>query len=158
MSDDNTQNQGQQGGGSSTVFTDVAIDKGKSAEQYIVEVENKYIVPPLVREKFTDLIKLIYETESMNVEEREYWLQIMPIMTEDQILKFREILVNERDQLAALDTEYEKEMDTINQKQNSELNEVEMKEKLHSIQKQEASSEEAEKLAEAELLKQLGSL
>lgn len=155
MSEDNTQNQGQ---GSSTATADVVVDKKKTAQQYILDVENRYIVPPLVREKFPDLIKLIFETESMNGEEREYWLQIMPIMDEDQIVKFREILVNERDQLAALDSEYEQEMGKINAKQNSELNEAEMKEKLHNIRAKETSSESEEEKAEAELLKQLENL
>ena len=47
---------------------DIKIDPNKSNEQYIAEVEKSYIVPSLVRNKFPDLVKLIYETESMNHE------------------------------------------------------------------------------------------
>lgn len=133
------------------------VDKNKSAEQYIKDAENGYIIPALVREKFPDLVKLIYETESMNEEEREYWMQILPIMTEDQIVKFRGILVNERDQLTKLDQEYEQEMTRIN-KPVAELDEVKMKEKIQEIKQAESVSEEQEAKQEEELLKKLQGL
>ena len=149
------------GGGGAAATTKVSgdgivIDKNKSQEQYIKEAEQKYIIPRLVREKFPDLVKLIYETESMNDEEREYWMQIMPIMTEDQIVKFREILVNEKQQLSKLDKDYEAEMARINGKTTAPpIDEAKLKEKLQQIDKQEKSKEEEEKLEEAALLKQL---
>ena len=90
----------------SQVSQQIVVDKNKTAEQYLIEAESFYIVPKLIREKFPDLIKLIFETESMNTEEREYWLQIMPIMSEDQITKFQGILLNEKNQLAKLDQEF----------------------------------------------------
>lgn len=142
-------------GGATVVSGDgIVIDKNKSQEQYIKEAEEKYIIPALVREKFPDLVKLIYETESMNDEEREYWMQIMPIMTEEQIVKFREILVNEKDQLAKLDNEYEQEMSRISAP-TPPIDEEKLKEKMAEIKKKEKVGEEAEKAKEAELLKQL---
>ena len=162
MSDDQQNNQGT-GGSTATVVgsnTDVKVDKSKSPEQYIAEVESKYIVPPLVRDKFTDLVKLIYETESMDAEEREYWLQIMPIMSEDQTLKFREILVNEKNQLAKLDQEYEQEMSKINNNAGvtKEINEEEVKAKMEEMQKEETAYESSEQSEEADLLNALDSL
>ncbi len=135
----------------------IVIDKNKSQEQYVKEAEGKYIIPALVREKFPDLVKLIYETESMNDEEREYWMQIMPIMTEEQIVKFREILVNEKDQLAKLDNEYEQEMGRINAPAPA-IDEAKLKKKMAEIAKKEKIGEEAEKSKEEELLKQLESM
>ncbi|MBT4917120.1 hypothetical protein HN709_04300 [Candidatus Peregrinibacteria bacterium] len=159
---DNTQTV--QAGGTGTAQSDgavvsedgIVIDKNKSQEQYMVEAEGKYIVPKLVREKFPDLVKLIYETESMNAEEREYWMQIMPIMTEEQIVKFREILVNEKEQLSKLDKEYESEVSRINKTQAAPpIDEEKLKKKLAQIKEAEKSEEEAEKSEEEELLKQL---
>lgn len=145
-------------GGATVVSGDgIVIDKNKSQEQYVKEAEEKYIIPALVREKFPDLVKLIYETESMNNEEREYWMQIMPIMTEEQIVKFREILVNEKDQLAKLDNEYEQEMGRINAPA-PEIDEEKLKAKMAEIAKKEKVGEEAEKAKEEELLKQLEKL
>lgn len=157
MADKNSQqNQTTGHGGTAVTANDgVVVDKNKSQEQYIKEAESKYIIPALVRDKFPDLVKLIYETESMNTEEREYWMQILPIMSEEQIVKFREILVNEKQQLAKLDNEYENEVARINKSQPAEIDEVKMKEEITKIKKAEATSEEQEKSQEEELLKKL---
>ncbi|MBD3360977.1 hypothetical protein GF366_04215 [Candidatus Peregrinibacteria bacterium] len=133
----------------------IMIDKNKSAEKYLKEAENKYIVPRLVREKFPDLIKLIYETESMNDEEREYWLQIMPIMSEEQIIKFRDILVNEKEQLERLDREYEKEISKIGKKEIREIDEEKIRKRMNEIEKAEKAHDEVEKSEEEALLKKL---
>lgn len=135
----------------------VVVDKNKSAEQYIKEAEARYIVPPMVRQKFPDLIKLIYETESMNSEEREYWLQIMPIMSEEQTTKFRDILVNEKNQLAKLDQEYQAEMAKTKGPVIA-LDEVKMKEKIQEIKQAEATSEKEEQSKEDKVLQQLDNL
>lgn len=151
------QNTTKQGAGATAVKTSdgIVIDRNKSSELYIKDAEAKYIIPSLVREKFADLVKLIYETESMNEEEREYWMQILPIMSEEQITKFRTILVNEKEQLAKLDKEYEQEMSKINPASAKPINEDELKKKMAEIKKAEASQESQEKAAEEELLKKL---
>ena len=131
---------------------DIKIDPNKSNEQYIAEVEKSYIVPSLVRNKFPDLVKLIYETESMNHEEREYWLQIMPIMSEEQIVKFREILVNEKEQLSRLDKEYKSEMSKLNKGSSKPIDEAKLKQQMDTIKKAEAASQSTEEDEEAKLL------
>ncbi|MBI4975621.1 hypothetical protein HZC20_02995 [Candidatus Peregrinibacteria bacterium] len=162
MADTTTLQAGQVQTASSTGIAagdGIIVDKNKPAAQYLKEVESKYIVPKLVREKFPDLIKLIYETESMNEEEREYWLQIMPIMTEDQIGKFRTILINEKDQLAKLDQEYSTNVSSSGMPSNlGEIDEVKMKEKFKEIREGEGKSKEEDKKAEEELLKQIENL
>lgn len=131
----------------------------KTAQQYIIEAEAKYIIPKIVRDKFVDLVKLIYETESMNDEEREYWMQIMPIMTEEQLVNFRKILVDEKEQLAKLDEEYENEMSKINQGDSlPKYDEEKIKEKMQKIKREETVREEEEKSKEAALLDQLENL
>jgi hypothetical protein len=141
-------------GGAAAVVKDDShlVDKNKSAEQYVKDVEDRYIIPRMIREKFPNLIKLIYETESMNQEEREYWLQIMPIMTEDQVVKFKEILVNEKNQLAKLDSDYEQEMAKLNESKPKPIDEAAKKEQRENLEKEEESHEESETSKEAELL------
>lgn len=138
----------------------IVVDKNKSQEQYITDAEAKYIVPAIVREKFPDLVKLIYETESMNEEEREYWLQIMPIMSEDQIVKFREILVNEKDQLAKLDTEYNQEISRIDAPKPAAqpIDEAKRLEEAAKIKAAENAQQTKETGEEEALLGQLNSL
>jgi len=150
----------QTGNTSSTSSTSsIIVDKNKSAEQYMKEAETIYIVPTLVRKKFPDLVKLIYETESMNDEEREYWLQIMPIMTEDQISKFREILINEKSELSKLDSDYQSEMQKLAIKNKpKEIDPNALKERMQSIKEAEASQEDVEQKKEKELLDQLNNL
>lgn len=115
----------------------------------------KFSVPSIVKEKFPDLIKLIKETESMNDDERDYWFQILPIMTEDQIKKFQDILINERKQLARLDKEYEQELTKLNEKHMVEWKEFESKEQRAALAKKETKAEKAERVKEDELLKRL---
>ena len=137
---------------------DVTVDPNKSPEQYIKDIEKKYIVPSLIRNNFPDLVKLIYETESMNQEEREYWLQIMPIMSEEQIKKFRDILVNEKEQLARLDQEYKSEMSKINRSAPKPIDEAKLKEKMNKIKEAEQASQTTEESEEAKLLDELENL
>jgi hypothetical protein len=67
------------------------------------------VIPPETLEKFGVLIALIKGSESMNTEERQYWINILPIMTPEQITNLTEILTNEKTQLAAIDAKYTKE-------------------------------------------------
>ena len=64
-----------------------------------------------VRQKFPDLIDLIVKSESMNDEERQYWINILPIMTPEQTQNLRDILDNEKKQLADIDEKYSSQTD-----------------------------------------------
>ncbi|MBT5017081.1 hypothetical protein HN748_02070 [Candidatus Peregrinibacteria bacterium] len=120
--------------------------------------EKKHRVPDYIREKYPNLEQLINETESMTNEEREYWFQILPIMTDKQIQKLRGILIHEKEQLAKLDKEYETELSKLNQKHIMEWKEQDRKEKRDTLKKQEVEAEKEEKDAEAELLEQMEAL
>jgi len=148
------------GAGATTPFLDHANNPklSEKVRGYWKELEAKYVIPRLVREKYFELIELIKETESMNDEEREYWFQIMPIMTEDQLRKFLNILQNERKQLKKLDTEYQSEIDKLNDKHQVEWNAFEAKEKREQLKKQEAQHESEEKAKESVLLGKLDEL
>jgi len=135
----------------------IVADKNKTAEQYMAEAEAFYIVPSLIRENFPDLIKLIFETESMDAEEREYWLQIMPIMSEEQIVKFREIMVNERDQLQKIDSQYNQQMSGMQAKKPvQKLDEAKLRERMEKLKAEESKSVADQADEEQALLDQLG--
>jgi len=70
-------------------------------------------IPDDLRQKFPELIELILKSESMNDEERQYWVNILPVMTPEQVQNLRDILTNEREQLAAIDRKYSKEIEKI---------------------------------------------
>lgn len=64
------------------------------------------VVPDNVRSAFGPLVDLIIGSESMNDDERKYWIEILPVMSPEQIAKLRDILSREKEQLAAIDAKY----------------------------------------------------
>ncbi len=118
----------------------------------------KFAIPKMVMEKYSDLVDLIKTTESMDDQERQYWFQILPIMTPEQVEKFRNILATEKNQLAELDKEYENELNRLNEKHLIEWKEFETKEKSKSLREAEAKSKEQEQAEEAELLAKLSDI
>jgi hypothetical protein len=118
----------------------------------------KYSIPKFVKDTYPQLVELIKSTESMDDQEREYWFQILPIMNKDQVEKLKNILTTEKDQLAALDQEYEQELNRLNEKHLLEWKEFESKEKTKAIREAEAANEQDEKQLEEDLLSKLNQL
>ncbi|MEK7524377.1 MAG: hypothetical protein AAB588_05115 [Patescibacteria group bacterium] len=121
-------------------------------------VFNKFEIPETVRQQFPELIPLVLATESMNDEERQYWFQILPIMTQEQVAKLREILANEKKQLEKLDKDYKEDIKEINQKHVAEWKEFEAKEKRQKLKAEETKAESTEQEEEEALLKNLQNL
>lgn len=132
----------------------VASEFGLDADQ-LADIAKKYTIPESVKSQFPDLVALLIKTESMNDEERDYWFQVLPIMNEDQIIKLRTILVNEREQLKKIDTEYDAEMKKLNDVHKNEWNAFEEQQKRIALREAEASHEEQEQQKEEDLLKKL---
>lgn len=132
----------------------VASEFGLDADQ-LADIAKKYTIPESVKSQFPDLVALLIKTESMNDEERDYWFQVLPIMNEDQIIKLRTILVNEREQLKKIDTEYDAEMKKLNDVHKNEWNAFEEQQKKIALREAEASHEEQEQQKEEDLLKKL---
>lgn len=118
----------------------------------------KFDIPETVKKQYPDLIPLILETESMTDDERQYWFQILPIMTDDQVVRLREILASEKEKLAEIDKEYEREVKSINTKHVAEWKTFAAKEKREKLKAAESKTEETEKTSEEELLKKLGEM
>lgn len=57
--------------------------------------DEKFAIPRIVKEQHVELVCLIVASTSMNDEEREYWFQIIPIMTESQRAELTRILRKE---------------------------------------------------------------
>ena len=79
-----------------------------------------YKIPAIVLEKYGELVAKIKNTQSMTKEEREYWFQILPIMTEEQVARLHQILEEEATQLAKLDADYKEDLEDLNQKHMTE--------------------------------------
>lgn len=151
----NIQSGGAQTSGGTSAGNAATGGGGQTGGQSVFD---KFEIPETVKQQYPDLIPLILGTESMNDDERQYWFQILPIMTDEQVGKLREILTNEKSQLAQLDKNYEAELKQINKKHVSEWKAFEAKEKREKLGKAEAGAEKTEKEEEEGLLKKLQGL
>ncbi len=68
--------------------------------------DTDFIIPDGVLEKFPELTELIKATDSMNVEEKNYWFQLLPIMTDEQVKNLYDILDTEKKKLQEIDAKY----------------------------------------------------
>ena len=112
-------------------------------------------IPAEVQQKFGDLIALVKASESMNDEERQYWINILPIMTPEQIGNLRDILENERKQLAAIDTKYQTEIEKLGEAEVIRQTEEERRARRLQRVGSEASHKEREEEKTEDLLKQI---
>ena len=120
--------------------------------------DNQYIIPESVTEKHPDLVEMIKQTEAMNMEEKNYWFKIIPLMNDEQIANLREILVKERQKLDEINQKYQSDIQTINDKHQSEIEEMKRKKQRQKIKAAEASAEQEEAEAEKALLQELDAL
>ena len=106
-------------------------------------------IPEDVLKKHGDLIALIKQSESMNDEERQYWINILPTMTSEQVQNLRDILENERKQLAAIDAKYQTEIEKLGQAEVVKQTEEERtKRRLERSGKEAAHKEQEDKTAD----------
>jgi len=77
--------------------------------------------------KYEVLIKLIIETESMYDDERRWWFDMLPSMTDEQIDRLFNILETERKKLERLEEKYQEAIKDLDEKPLIEWKEFKMK-------------------------------
>ena len=92
--------------------------------------------------QYNELVKLIIETESMDDDEKQYWFDIMPSMTDDQIDRLFNILDTEKKKLEALEEKYQTEIKKLNEKHLIEWQEFQMKDSKQKIKAAQDSESE----------------
>ena len=108
-----------------------------------------------VKAKYPELVTLILGSESMNDEERQYWINILPIMTPEQVTDLRGILDNEKKQLQAIDQKYAGDIEKMGKTEvRQQTDEERKKRRQERSQMEEAHANEAGQNAD-ELLKQI---
>ena len=116
-------------------------------------VATDLVIPPELLAKFPELLGLIQQSESMNTGERQYWINILPVMTPEQVQSLRDILENERKQLTAIDEKYSKAMQDVGQARAIEEISMEREAKMQQRHTKEAAQKSQEEQATEELLK-----
>lgn len=112
-----------------------------------IQNNNKnFIIDDEIQAKYSELIKLVLNTESMDDDERQYWFDIMPSMTDSQIDRLFDILETEKKKLEALELKYQKEIKQLNEKHLIEWQDFQMKDSKKKIAQAESNEnkEEAE--------------
>jgi len=95
-----------------------------------------------IQAQYPELIKLVLETESMDDEERQYWFDIMPLMTDEQIDRLFNILETERKKLEELELKYQEEIKLLNEKHLIEWQEFQLKNSKKKIKEEEAKEKD----------------
>ena len=85
---------------------------------------------------------MILATESMGDDERQYWFDIMPSMTDSQIDRLFNILDTERKKLEELEVKYQEEIKDLNEKHLIEWQDFQMKDSKKKIAAEEAKETE----------------
>ena len=115
-------------------------------------------VPPEVAEKFGDLVTLIRESGSMEDDERQYWVDVLPIMSNDQVENLRSILENEKKQLDSASQTYSNGMEKAVKNVANEFDEQAYLEKKRAREEAERKHEEEERQREEDILGELENL
>lgn len=115
-------------------------------------------IPADIVEKFGELVGLIKSSRSMDDNERQYWVDVLPIMSEDQVQNLRGILDNEKKQLAEASAAYSEGMEENVHNVANEFDEAAFKEKKRARKEAEKLHEQEELEHEAAILKELENL
>jgi len=101
-----------------------------------------FIIDDESQKKYSELIEMILATESMDDDERQYWFDILPSMTENQIDKLFNILDTEKKKLEELELKYQEEIKQLNEKHLIEWQDFQMKDSKKKIATEEAKESE----------------
>lgn len=89
--------------------------------------------------QYNELVDLILSTESMDDDERQYWFDILPSMTNEQVDRLYNILDTERKKLEKLEEKYQNEIKNLNEKHLIEWQEFQLKDSKKKIKDQESN-------------------
>ena len=111
-----------------------------------------------VQKKFPELVEMIKASQSMNPEERQYWVDVLLIMSDDQIENLKKILDNEKKQTETANQNLQKGVAEDESKVKIHFDEIRYKEKKRILKEAEGKFEKDEKDNEAMLLQEIGKM
>ena len=117
-----------------------------------------FVITDELKVKYPELIELILATESMDDDERQYWFDIMPSMTDAQIDRLYDILDTERKKLQELEVKYQKEIKSLNEKHLIEWQELQVKEGKKKVAAAKAADKNEKEESPDEILSMLNDL
>lgn len=106
--------------------------------------------------KYPELVELILGSESIDNNEKQYWFDILPSMTDEQVDRLFNILMTERRQLEELNLKYQEEIKTLNEKHLIEWQSLQSQKAKQQVQQ--AEKTDTSKSDAADTLGLLGNL
>lgn len=104
----------------------------------------QFVISDETQAQYKELVTLILDTDSMDDNERQYWFDIMPSMTDEQIDRLFNILDTEKNKLEELETKYQQEIKQLNEKHLIEWQDFQMKDNKKKIKDEEAKDADAD--------------
>lgn len=105
---------------------------------------------------YPDILQLLFITPSLNFEEKKYWIQLLPLMTEEHVERLRAILVTEKQKLDAIEQQFSAKAEMF--ENTVRLSREEINERKQQLRSSEVKSQQAETDEEKALLDQLETL
>lgn len=97
--------------------------------------------------RFPELVELLKNSQAINPEQKQYWLDIIPSMTNSQIDRLFNILITEKQEIERLDLAFQEEVKRLNEQHYLEyqaLQAKKAKEKIAEAEKNDTSKQDAE--------------
>lgn len=103
-----------------------------------------------------DLIKMILASKSIDTNEsKQNWLNLLPLMTSDQIQKLYDILLKEKEKLREIDEKYENKKMEIKKKYLQKWQQIWYIKKVWKIKEEESNQRSKEEQEAEDLLSQI---
>lgn len=106
-----------------------------------------FVILDEMQVRYPELIDLILRSESIDNNQKQYWMDILPSMTNEQIDRLFNILMTERIEIQKLDLQFQEDVKALNEKhliQWQALQSQKAKEKIAEAEKNDSSKQEAE--------------
>lgn len=122
----------------------------------IVRNDFTFTILDEIQAQYPELVELVLGSESIDNNEKQYWFDILPSMTDEQIDRLFNILMTERRQLEELNLKYQEEIKTLNEKHLIEWQSLQSKKAKDQVQQ--AEQADTSKAEAADSLGLLGNI
>jgi hypothetical protein len=133
-----------------TQYQNSSSQSSQSSQQSDQDTDDvQLIIPEETQQKFPQLVIGIKESKSMDNKERNYWLQVLPVMTGEQVDELKDILSTEKKKLAEIEQKYAS-MPTEKTEKKPEKTPEEKKREAEKLRQWKLQQQEKERLARKE--------
>jgi len=113
--------------------------------QDLWDIAKNYTISDNFLETMSDIIVLVLNSKSLDSQqEKQSWFDLLPLMTQDQIDKLRDILTREKQKLEEIEKKYEQKKDDVINNYVQNFDENAYQNRIVKLQQEEAIHEEKE--------------